>query len=111
MNYKAIRDEIEAIQKGEKAAAKVSRVEFDESGNPIHTDVDPEKDRAQRAARLSQALPARQKSGMTQTAFARWVGVSQTTVANWEQGKKPTGAAKRLLFILEKHPELIKEVG
>ena len=38
--------------------------------------------------------------------FARRIDVPQDTIRNWEQGKRrPTGAAKALLRVLDKAPE------
>lgn len=51
----------------------------------------------------------RNKSGMTQTVFANYMGVSKKTVEAWERGRThPTGPAYRLINILEqgKEPEL-----
>jgi putative transcriptional regulator len=39
------------------------------------------------------------------------MGVSARTLQQWEQGKRsPSGAAKILLRVAEKHPELLLEV-
>lgn len=35
--------------------------------------------------------------GLTQAQFADQVGVDQSTVSNWEKGKRPSGPARRLL--------------
>ena len=44
----------------------------------------------------------RTKSGMTQTVFANYLGVSKKTVEAWECGRThPTGPACRLLDILD----------
>ncbi len=48
----------------------------------------------------------RNKSGMTQTVFANYMGVSKKTVEAWETGRThPTGPAYRLLDILEQGKE------
>jgi putative transcriptional regulator len=48
----------------------------------------------------------RHRLEMTQTRFAREMGVSLDTLRNWEQGRRyPTGAAKALLRILDREPE------
>lgn len=60
---------------------------------------------------LSQVTQARAKSGLSQSQFARALGVSTRTLQDWEQGRrKPSGAAKALLTIAAKHPEVIREV-
>jgi putative transcriptional regulator len=48
----------------------------------------------------------REKTGLSQTQFARLIGVSKRTLENWEQGRRhPTGPAKALLKILDVDPE------
>ena len=48
----------------------------------------------------------RNKSGMTQSVFANYMGVSKKTVEAWETGRThPTGPAYRLLDILEQGKE------
>ena len=48
----------------------------------------------------------RKRLGFTQQEFARRIDVPQETIRNWEQGKRrPTGAAKTLLRVLDKAPE------
>ena len=50
----------------------------------------------------------RNKSGMTQTVFANYMGVSKKTVEAWEAGTNhPSGAASRLLSMIEQDKELI----
>jgi len=49
----------------------------------------------------------RKKMGLSQQEFSRKIGVPLETIRNWEQGKRaPTGAAKALLRILDRAPEL-----
>jgi putative transcriptional regulator len=59
----------------------------------------------QDAARFARRV--RKRLGLTQSEFSRRIDVSLDTIRNWEQGKRrPTGAAKALLKILDKAPEL-----
>jgi putative transcriptional regulator len=54
----------------------------------------------------------RLKSGLSQTEFASVLGVSKRTLEQWEQGRRePSGAAKTLLRIAERHPEVLLEVA
>lgn len=54
---------------------------------------------------------AREKSGLTQSEFAQLLGVSVRTLQDWEQGRRaPTGAARSLLLIAEKRPNVLKQV-
>ena len=52
----------------------------------------------------------RNKLGVSQTRFARLLGISEDTLQNWEQGRrKPTGPAKVLLKVASRHPKIILE--
>jgi putative transcriptional regulator len=54
----------------------------------------------------------RTRLGLSQTKFARLLGISEDTLQNWEQGRrKPTGSAKVLLKIAAKHPDIILEAA
>jgi putative transcriptional regulator len=60
---------------------------------------------------LSEVLAARMGAGLTQQKFAEVLGVSARTVQEWEQGRrKPSGAARSLLTIAKKRPEVLREV-
>lgn len=53
------------------------------------------------------ARRVRKRLGMTQLEFSNCIEVSLETIRNWEQGKRcPTGAAKALLKVLNKTPEI-----
>ena len=53
------------------------------------------------------AQRVRQRPGLSQAEFSARIHVSLDTIRNWEQGKRaPTGAAKALLRILDKAPEM-----
>ncbi len=46
----------------------------------------------------------RQNNNLSQPLFASYLNVSKSTVEKWESGDKhPTGAALRLLSVVEKH--------
>lgn len=52
----------------------------------------------------------RTRLGLSQTQFARALGISLDTLQNWEQGRRePTGPAKVLLKVAAKHPEVVLE--
>jgi putative transcriptional regulator len=60
----------------------------------------------------SYVVRVRIKSGLSQAEFATALGVSKRTLEQWEQGRrKPSGAAKQLLKIAERHPEVLLEVA
>lgn len=60
----------------------------------------------------SRVARVRLKSGLSQADFAAVLGVSKRTLEQWEQGRRePSGAAKTLLRIAERHPEVLIEVA
>ena len=60
----------------------------------------------------SPVIAARQSSGLSQPQFAALLGVSVRTLQEWEQGRrKPSGAAKTLLRVAEKYPEVLRELA
>lgn len=56
-------------------------------------------------------VAARMKSGLSQSDFAKLLGVSVRTLQDWEQGRRqPSGAAKTLITIAERRPDVLKEI-
>lgn len=50
----------------------------------------------------------REKHNLTQSQFAKLLGISVATLRNWEQGRrKPEGPARRLLQIAADYPEVV----
>jgi putative transcriptional regulator len=53
----------------------------------------------------------RARTGLSQSAFARSIGVAKGTLLNWEHGRRrPTGPAQVLLAMIEKKPSLVSEL-
>lgn len=53
----------------------------------------------------------RATTGLSQSAFARSIGVAKGTLLNWEHGRRhPTGPAQVLLAIIAKKPSLVSEL-
>ena len=53
----------------------------------------------------------RQRTGLSQSAFAASIGVPEGTLVNWEQGRRqPSGPAKVLIALLAKKPNLVMEL-
>jgi putative transcriptional regulator len=78
--------EMKAIMRGEMEPARVTRYE------------------------LPDTTKVRAKLKMSQNDFAILLGISKRTLEGWEQGKRyPSGAARVLLLIAERHPEIIAE--
>ena len=66
----------------------------------------------QRVDVKSPVVRARLKSGLSQAEFAAVLGVSKRTLEQWEQGRrKPSGAARTLLKIAERHPKVLRDVA
>lgn len=54
------------------------------------------------------AMQARARMALSQSQFAKLLGVSVRTLQEWEQGrKKPTGAAQTLLRVAVQTPEAL----
>ena len=59
----------------------------------------------------SPIVEARRTLGLSQVEFAKLLGVSKRTLQDWEQGRrKPSGAARTLLILAEKRPDVLLEV-
>jgi len=53
----------------------------------------------------------RASTGLSQSAFARSIGVAKGTLLNWEHGRRhPTGPAQVLLAMIAKKPSLVSEL-
>lgn len=53
---------------------------------------------------------ARTNAGLSQSAFAKVLGISVRTLQEWEQGRRrPSGAARTLIGIAARHPQVIVE--
>jgi len=54
----------------------------------------------------------RGRTGLSQTEFARLLGVSVRTLQEWEQGRRaPSGPARTLLAIAHKNPKVLLETA
>ena len=52
----------------------------------------------------------RGKTGLSQPAFAKSIGVPLGTLKNWEQKRRrPEGSARVLLALIEKRPSIVQE--
>jgi putative transcriptional regulator len=53
----------------------------------------------------------RASTGLSQSAFAKSIGVAKGTLLNWEHGRRqPTGPAQVLLAMIARKPSLVTEV-
>ena len=56
------------------------------------------------------AAAIRSRTGLSQAAFARRIGVAVGTIRNWEQGRRtPQGPARVLLALLDRNPRLVED--
>ncbi|PIQ97154.1 MAG: transcriptional regulator [Nitrospinae bacterium CG11_big_fil_rev_8_21_14_0_20_56_8] len=54
------------------------------------------------------ATSIRKKLGLSQSAFAGFLGVSVRTLQDWEQGRRqPSGPALQLLRVAQTHPQAL----
>ena len=52
----------------------------------------------------------RSKTGLSQPAFARSIGIPVGTLKNWEQGRRrPEGPARVLLALIDKRPSIVQD--
>jgi putative transcriptional regulator len=60
---------------------------------------------------VSAITEARSRTGLSRQRFAELLGVSPRTLQEWEQGRRqPSGAARSLLAIAARRPEVLREV-
>ncbi len=51
----------------------------------------------------------RDKSGLTQTDFARRYGISPRSLQEWEQGRRqPEGAVRAYLIVIDRNPQAVE---
>ncbi len=96
-------EEHEAWERGRDLNAEILEAVRDiEAGRVARRTVEPR----------SPVVRARLKAGLTQTEFAALLGVSKRTLEQWEQGRRePSGAAKMLIKVAERHPEILRELA
>ena len=52
----------------------------------------------------------RARTGLSQAAFARSIGVAKGTLLNWEQRRRrPEGPARVLLALIDKDPQIVQK--
>ena len=89
----------ESIMRGLKEAIAFAKGE--ETGAIVHHVTVPSVDVA--------AIRAR--TGLSQSAFAKSIGVAKGTLLNWEHGRRrPTGPAQVLLAMIARRPSLVGEL-
>ena len=103
----------EEIERGFKTPARVWEIRTDGQGGLTTRSIDPKAfQRSQKAAWDRSISATRKKLGLSQSRFARLLGISVRTLHHWEQGTRtPSGAARVLLRVAALHPEVILEAA
>ena len=103
--------QVKAIQRGELKPGRVTTVTRKEGGGIVRKEIDPEAYRRRQVAfHAASVAGVREKLGLSQEELAVLLGISRRTLENWEQGRRePTGAAKVLLKVAERHPKVVME--
>jgi uncharacterized protein (DUF433 family)/DNA-binding transcriptional regulator YiaG len=103
----------EQIERGMATPAHVWEVRSDGKGGFTRRAIDPKAfRRAQKTAWDKSIAATREKLGLSQTRFARLLGISVRTLHHWEQGSRtPSAAAQVLLRVASRHPEAVLEAA
>jgi len=65
-----------------------------------------------RAITVPSVSDIRERTGLSQSRFARLLGVSVRTLQDWEQGRRaPSGAARTLLMVAARNPRALLDVA
>lgn len=99
----------ERIERGQATPARVWELRSDGKGGFVRRKIDPKAFRkGQKSAWEKSITATRQKLGLSQPQFARLLGISVRTLHHWEQGTRtPSGAARVLLRVAARHPQII----
>jgi putative transcriptional regulator len=99
------------IERGEITPARVWSVTRGKDGKIHRRQLDAEQYRRQQKAEWENTIAVtRSKLRLSQNKFAALLGISVKTLHNWEQGRrKPSGAARVLLRVAARHPEIVLE--
>jgi DNA-binding transcriptional regulator YiaG len=109
----ALKARKDALMKGERPPSRVFRIEQNPDGTFSRVAVNPESQRRRSAKAWeakSEVAKVRHSLGLTQGDFAGLLGIGLSTLRSWEQNKRePSGAARMLITIALKHPEVLQE--
>jgi putative transcriptional regulator len=103
----------ERMGRGTATPANVWEVRANGKGGFTRRTMNPKSfRRAQKAAWDKSIAATREKMGMSQSRFARLLGISVRTLHHWEQGSRtPSGAAQVLIRVAARHPEALLDVA
>jgi DNA-binding transcriptional regulator YiaG len=109
----ALKAKKDALERGERTPSRVFSIEKQPDGTFSRIAVNPESQRRKSAKAWeakSEVAKVRQSLDLTQEAFADLLGIGLSTLRSWEQKKRePSGAARMLIAIALKHPEVLQE--
>ena len=109
----ALKAKKDALERGARTPSRVFRMEKQPDGTFSRVVVDPETQRGKSAKAWeakSEVAKVRHSLDLTQEAFADLLGIGLSTLRSWEQKKRePSGAARMLIAIALKHPEVLQE--
>ena len=116
MKKRAIEDMLRAkeqIGRGQATPARVWEIKPNGKGAFTRRLLDPKAFRRAQKADWDRSIAAtRQKLGLSQSKFAGLLGISVRTLHHWEQGTRtPSGAARVLLRVAARQPELVLEAA
>lgn len=102
-----------ALERGERAPCRVFRIEKKPDGSFSRVAANSET-QCRKSAKAweakSEVAKVRHSLDLTQQAFADLLGIGLSTLRSWEQKKRePSGAARMLISIALKHPEVLQE--
>jgi len=97
------------IERGETAPARVWEILPDGKGGFSRRKLDSKEfQRLQKEDWQNRIVEIRRKLDLSQTEFARLLGISVRTLHQWEQGRRaPSGAAGVLIRIAAEHPKIV----
>ena len=98
-----------AVRRGEAAPARVWNVTQGKDGQLHRRQLEAKEYQREQRAEWDKSIPAtRTRLRLSQNKFAALLGISVKTLHNWEQGRRqPTGAARVLLRVASRHPEIV----
>lgn len=103
---KTIRMKLDPLQPNSFAKGRVNHEKLDRTTEEALAAQQAEDDAEAMQDAAKFARRVRRRLGLTQAEFSQRIEVSIDTIRNWEQGKRrPTGAAKALLRVLDRVPE------
>lgn len=103
--------QMKAVERGELAPGRITMLIPKSKSGFTRKKMNPEAYRLRQAAlHAASVTGVRERLGLSQQELADLLGISRRTLENWEQGRRaPTGAAKVLLKVAERHPKLVLE--